>query len=449
MFQDKKVLVLGMARSGYQVAKYLAKRGNKVVLNDSGSEDKQNVEHISELKKLGVELIFGNHPNDLLDDTYQYLVKNPGIPIDHQYVLKARELGIEVVNEAEIAYRLLPDDVTLIGITGTNGKTTTTTLTYDILHEAFGDRVHLAGNIGYPLCGILDELKRDDIIVMEVSCQQGENFTQFKPHIALITNYSPAHIDFLKTYEHYKYVKAKMFKNQDEADIAILNIENKDVMEELKDISSNIKYFSSKREINGCYFLNDAIYYYGDKIIDIEDIKIPGFHNLENCMGAIMIAKEFDVSNEVICKVIKSFTGVEHRLEYVSTIDGVQYYNDTEATNIKCTQIALDSFSRPTIIILGGLDRGQDFHELLPYMKNVKAILAIGECRKRVLDFGNEISVTTYMFEYLKDAFQKIEEIVCGGDIVLLSPASASWDQYPECEVRGQEFKDLVSELNY
>lgn len=449
MFQDKKVLVLGMARSGYQVAKYLAKRGNKVVLNDSGSEDKQNVEHISELKKLGVELIFGNHPNDLLDDTYQYLVKNPGIPIDHQYVLKARELGIEVVNEAEIAYRLLPDDVTLIGITGTNGKTTTTTLTYDILHEAFRDRVHLAGNIGYPLCGILDELKRDDIIVMEVSCQQGENFTQFKPHIALITNYSPAHIDFLKTYEHYKYVKAKMFKNQDEADIAILNIENKDVMEELKDISSNIKYFSSKREINGCYFLNDAIYYYGDKIIDIEDIKIPGFHNLENCMGAIMIAKEFDVSNEVICKVIKSFTGVEHRLEYVSTIDGVQYYNDTEATNIKCTQIALDSFSRPTIIILGGLDRGQDFHELLPYMKNVKAILAIGECRKRVLDFGNEISVTTYMFEYLKDAFQKIEEIVCGGDIVLLSPASASWDQYPECEVRGQEFKDLVSELNY
>ena len=385
----------------------------------------------------------------MLDDTYQYLVKNPGIPIDHQYVLKARELGIEVVNEAEIAYRLLPDDVTLIGITGTNGKTTTTTLTYDILHESFGDRVHLAGNIGYPLCGILDELKRDDIIVMEVSCQQGENFTQFKPHIALITNYSPAHIDFLKTYEHYKYVKAKMFKNQDEADIAILNIENKDVMEELKDISSNIKYFSSKREINGCYFLNDAIYYYGDKIIDIEDIKIPGFHNLENCMGAIMIAKEFDVSNEVICKVIKSFTGVEHRLEYVSTIDGVQYYNDTEATNIKCTQIALDSFSRPTIIILGGLDRGQDFHELLPYMKNVKAILAIGECRKRVLDFGNEISVTTYMFEYLKDAFQKIEEIVCGGDIVLLSPASASWDQYPECEVRGQEFKDLVSELNH
>ena len=449
MFQDKKVLVLGMARSGYQVAKYLAKRGNKVVLNDSGSEDKQNVEHISELKKLGVELIFGNHPNDLLDDTYQYLVKNPGIPIDHQYVLKARELGIDVVNEAEMAYRLIPDDVTLNRITGTNGKTTTTTLTYDILHEAFGDRVHLAGNIGYPLCGILDELKRDDIIVMEVSCQQGENFTQFKPHIALITNYSPAHIDFLKTYEHYKYVKAKMFKNQDEADIAILNIENKDVMEELKDISSNIKYFSSKREINGCYFLNDAIYYYGDKIIDIEDIKIPGFHNLENCMGAIMIAKEFDVSNEVICKVIKSFTGVEHRLEYVSTIDGVQYYNDTEATNIKCTQIALDSFSRPTIIILGGLDRGQDFHELLPYMKNVKAILAIGECRKRVLDFGNEISVTTYMFEYLKDAFQKIEEIVCGGDIVLLSPASASWDQYPECEVRGQEFKDLVSELNY
>ncbi len=448
MFQDNKIFVLGMARSGYQVAKYLAKRGNKVVLNDDKSEENHNQEQIQELRDLEVELIFGSHPDDLLDESYQYLVKNPGIPIDHKYVLKAKELGIEVLNEVEIAYRMLPDDVTLIGITGTNGKTTTTTLTFNILKEAFGDRVHLVGNIGYPLCSILDQLKKDDIIVMEVSCQQSENLIQFKPHIALLTNYSPAHLDFLKTYENYKYVKSKMFRNQSENDLAILNIEDQEVMNELKDISSNVKYFSSHQTINGCYLENNTIYYYGDKVLKVEDIKIPGVHNIENCMAAIMIAKEFGVSNEMITKVIQSFGGVEHRLEYVNTINGVRYYNDTEATNIKCAQIALSSFTSPIILILGGLERGQDFQELIPYMKNVKAIIAIGECRRRVLDFGRELSVNTYMFEYLKDGFQKIKEIATDGDVVLLSPASASWDQYKECEIRGQEFKDLVNELN-
>ena len=447
MFQDKKILVLGMARSGYAIAKYLSKRGNQIVLNDGKEEDKQNSDQVEELRGLGVELVFGSHPDDLLDNTYDYLVKNPGIPIDHKYVLKAKELGVEVVNEAEIAYQLLPDDVVLIGITGTNGKTTTTTITYNILHEAFGDRVHLAGNIGYPLCGILDDLKSNDIIVMEVSCQQSENFVKFKPHIALITNYSPAHIDFLKSYENYKYVKSKMFRNQNKDDIAILNMENKDVMDELKDIKSNVLYFSSKKEINGCYLSDDTIYYYGEKVMDIDNVKIPGVHNLENCMGAIMISKQFDVSNEIINRVIGEFKGVEHRLEYVDNINGTKYYNDTEATNIKCTQIALSSFDKPTIIILGGLERGQNFDELAPYMKNVKAIIGIGQCRQRVLEFGEKLGIDTYIYEHLKDGFDKIKNLVVGDDIVLLSPASASWDQYKECEIRGKEFKDLVNNM--
>jgi len=155
----------------------------------------------------------------------------------------------------------------------------------------------------------------------------------------------------------------------------------------------------------------------------------------------------FGVSDDIIRKVLSEFSGVEHRLELVSVVNGVKYYNDTEATNIKCTQIALSSFNDPIVLILGGLERGQDFNELVPYMKNVKAVVGIGECRKRVLDFGNQLSVNTYIFEYLKDAFQKIVEIVESGDVVLLSPASASWDQYKECEVRGQEFKDLVKRL--
>lgn len=447
MFKNNKILILGLARSGYQAAKFLINRGNTVILNDGKAEEKLDKEQISELKDLGVQLVFGNHPDDLLDSSFDYLIKNPGVPIDHKYVLKAKNLGIEVINEVEMAYRLLPDDVTLIGITGTNGKTTTTTLTYNILKEAFMDRVHLAGNIGYPLCGILDKLKSNNIIVMEVSCQQGENLDKFKPNIGLFTNISEAHIDFMKTFDHYKEVKAKMFYNQTSDDVAILNMENEEVIKELKNIKSQTKYFSSKKEINGCYQKDDAIYYYGEKVMDIDHIKIPGIHNLENCMGAIMIAKEFDVDNKVIDKVLSEFTGVEHRLEYVDTVNGVKYYNDTEATNIKCSQIALSSFTKPVTLILGGLERGQNFDDLIPYMKYVKNIIGIGQCRLRVEEFGKKIGIPTYIYENLSEGFKKCVQVTENGGIVLLSPASASWDQYKECEIRGAEFKKYVKEL--
>ncbi len=447
MFENKKIFILGMARSGYEAAKYLAGKKNQVVLNDGKEEKVHNQKQVQELKSIGVELVFGSHPDDLLDDSFDYLIKNPGVPIDHKYIEKAKELGIEVINEVEMAYRLLPDDITLIGITGTNGKTTTTTLTYEILKEAFQDRVHLAGNIGYPLCSFLEKLKKDDIIVMEVSCQQGENFKDFKPHIGLFTNISEAHIDFLKTFEHYKEVKARMFYNQTKDDVTILNIENDQVMSQLKNIQSKTKYFSSKNQINGCYLKDEAIYYYDDKVMNIKDIKIPGVHNLENCMAAIMIAKEFNIENMIIQKVLSEFRGVEHRLEYVDTVNGVKYYNDTEATNIKCTQIALSSFEEPIIIVLGGLERGQNFDDLIPYMSHVKSIIAVGQCRGRVQEFGDNLGIPTFSYERLKDGFQKCVEISVEGDIILLSPASASWDQYKECEIRGNEFKKYVYEL--
>ena len=449
MFENKKILILGLARSGYQAAKLLIKRNNDVYLNEFKTEDKLDKDQVEELRELGVNLIFGSHPDDLLDESFDYLIKNPGVPIDHKYVLKARELGIEVINEVEMAYRLLPENVSIIGITGTNGKTTTTTLTYEIMHEAYGDKVHLAGNIGYPLSSIVEDIKDNDIIVMEVSCQQGENFKEFHPHVGVFTNLSEAHVDFMKTYEHYKETKARMFYKQDEKDIAIMNHSNSDVMDELKDIKSIKKYFSSKESIEGCHLIDRDIYYYDEKVMSIDSIKIKGMHNVENCMAAIMAVKEYDVSNEVICDVIENFKGVEHRLEYVDTIDGVEYYNDTEATNIKCTQIALSSFKCPVILFLGGLERGQNFEELNNYMEHVKAIIAIGQCRERVKEYAESIGKDVYVYEHLSDGFDKVKEIVSPGDVVLLSPASASWDQYKECEVRGAEFKDKVKELKH
>ena len=447
MYQKKKVVILGMARSGVAAAKILA-RDNTVIINDLKEEANHDKKVIEELKGLGCELILGSHPDDLINESVDLIVKNPGIRDDHKYIKKAYELEIPVINEVELAYSLLPDDIKIIGITGTNGKTTTTTITYEIMHKAFGDRVHLAGNIGYPLCSILDSLKKDDIIVMEVSVQQSVNIKKFHPYVGLITNYSPAHIDFLGSYEKYKKVKAKMFYNQGKHDITIMNLDNSDVLYELKGIKSIKKTFSSTNSKANCYLKNDKIYYNNEEVMDTSIIKIPGIHNIENIMGAIAIAKEFNVDNEVINDVVSNFYGVEHRLEFVKEVKGVRFYNDTEATNIKCTQIALSSFSKPTIVILGGLERGQNFDDLSDYISHVKAIIGIGECRERVLEFGKKNNINTYLFEYLKDSFGKIEEIMKKDDIVLLSPASASWDQYKECEVRGAEFKSLVRRID-
>lgn len=448
MFKNQKILILGFARSGYEVAKNLINRGNQVIVNDGKEEIKHDSDKIKELRNLGVEFIFGSHPENLLDNSFSYLIKNPGVPIDHFYVLKAKELGIEVINETEMAYRLIPKDknVKLIGITGTNGKTTTTTLIYNFIKED-GRRVHLAGNIGYPLCSFLDKLEENDIIVDEISCQQLENVKEYHPDIAVLTNISEAHLEFMKTFDHYKEVKKRIFKNQVKENIAITNIENEEALSLVKDIKSTVKYFSSKNEINGAYIKDNAIYYYDEKIVDLDQIRLIGNHNYENIMAAILAVKELGVSNEAIRKVLKEFSGVEHRLEFVCEVDGRKFYNDTEATNIKCCQIALSSFQKPIILFLGGYERGQDFNELENYVENVKAIMAIGACRNRVKEFGDKMEIPTYQYEYLKDAFNMAWSISKNGDILLLSPASASWDQYKECEERGAEFKKYAKEL--
>ena len=446
MFKNNKIFILGFARSGYEAAKYLIKRGNEVLINEAKEEKDLDVDKINELRNMGVKFFFGSHPDDLLDATYDYLIKNPGVPINHKYVKMANDLGVEVINEVEMAYRLLPKDVKLVAITGTNGKTTTTSLTYDIVKKS-GLSCHLAGNIGYPLCSFLDKLKPNDIIVMEISCQQLNNVKEFKPDIAVMTNLSEAHIDFFdNSYQKYKDVKTKLFLNQTESDYAILNLENSDVLDQTKDINAKKVYFSSNKETD-CYLNDEFIYYKGEKIIDTNKMIIVGKHNIENVMAAVSVSKLLGISNDDIKDAVYNFKGVEHRLELCGEVNGVKYYNDTEATNIKCTQIALSSFNKPTIIILGGLERGQDFNDLTPYMDNVEGIIAIGECRNRVKEYANKLNIPVFVHEHLKDGFKEINKIVKPGYVVLLSPASASWDQYKECEIRGAEFKRLVKEL--
>lgn len=447
MYENKKIFILGFAKSGYEVAKVLANKNNYILINDGGSLKETDKEKYEELKNLGVNFVFNSHPDDLFDESYDLLIKNPGISIDHKYVLKANKLNIPVVNEVEVAYNLLKDkNVKIIAITGTNGKTTTTTLIYEMLKkDKFS--VHLAGNIGFPLCSILDKVKENDIIVTEISCQQLENVHEFNPNVAVMTNISEAHLEFMKTFEHYKYVKSKLLKNQTNKDVAILNYSDEILKEFSKNVKSKVKWYSSKEKINGSYILNDNIYYYDELIISLKDIKLRGIHNYENIMASIMAVKEFNCSNDSIKEVLENFYGVEHRLEFVKEVNNVKYYNDTEATNIKCTQIALSSFNEPTILILGGYERGQDFNLLLPFTNNVKTIIAIGETKDRVEDFAIKNNITCYKFETLKESFTKIKEIIKPGDVVLLSPASASWDQYNRCEERGDEFKKYVNAL--
>lgn len=443
MFDNKKIVVLGLARSGIAASKFLRKRNCEVIVNDKKETEDEGI--LDELDSLGVEVILGSHPDDLIDSSVDYLIKNPGVPIDHKYVLKARELGIPVINEVEMAYRCIPKDknIKILAITGSNGKTTTTTLTYEFLKED-GKKVILAGNIGYPLCSFIDDLEEDTIIVMETSCQQLENLDKFNPDVAIMTNIVEAHIDFMKTYAHYKYVKSKFLRNQSVKDIAILNKESSELLDAVKDAKSNKKYFSSKEKIEGAYLSDDKIYYYDEKIIDIKDLKLRGLHNYENIMAAVMAVKEFGVSSKSIRKVLGKFSGVEHRLEFVCNKNGRIFYNDTEATNIKCTQIALASFSEPTIILLGGLERGQKFEDLVPFSKNIKAVIGMGQCRERVRVFGESMGVPTYICDYIDKATEKAYEISSPGDVILLSPGSASWDQFKQCEDRGDLFKEIA-----
>ena len=445
MFENKKIFILGMARSGYHAARILAKRNNTIVLNDMNAN--QDKDHIKELEDLGVKVILGSHPDDILDESFDYLIKNPGVKFDHKYLKYAGEHNIKVINEIEMAYHLLPKGVKLIAITGTNGKTTTTSLTYEIVSNAFPGRTHLAGNIGFPLCEVLPNIKENDYLVMEIGVPQLHDFYDFNPDIAVLTNIYEAHLDMFGTREYYNENKLRLFQNHTSKNIAIINKGNADAFRITKDIKSNKKYFTSKEKIDGCYLEDNKIYYYGEEIIDTRTVKLQGNHNYENIMCAIMIAKELGISNEVMIPVIKEFSGVAHRIEYVRTFNGKDFYNDSKATNITSTQIALSAFKKPTILLLGGLERRQSFFELKDYLEHTKLVICYGECKNRIKEEMDQMNIKCFVVDTLKEAVLLANENSSSGDVILLSPAAASWDQYAKFEDRGDEFKEIVRGL--
>ena len=445
MFENKKIFILGMARSGYEAAKFLSQYNNEIVLNDGN--EKQDEKHIKELEELGVKVVLGKHPDELLTDDFDYIIKNPGIKDTHKYIEYAYKHNIKVINEMELAYYFLSKkDIKLVSITGTNGKTTTTTLIYEIIKRS-KRKVHLTGNIGYPLISFLNDISDGDIVVSEVSIQQLVNLDKFKPDIAVITNISEAHIDHVGSFENYIKTKAKIFRNQTKDDYAIINMENNYCMDITKDINSNKMYFSSKN-VADIYINNNSIYYKNNKYLELDEIGLIGMHNYENIMCAILACKIIGVEDKYIKEVIRTFNGVEHRLEYVCSKNKRKFYNDSKATNNKSTMIALSSFKSSTILIMGGLDRGQSFDELYPYMKNVKLVVAYGQTKNKIKDFCNKYNIKCNVFDNLLESTHNAYDNSIEGDIILLSPACASWDQYKKFEDRGLEFKKIVNDIN-
>lgn len=441
MFENKKIFILGMARSGYEAAKLLSDYNNEIIVTD-GKEQKEEL--VSELESLGVKVIITSDQISLLDDSFDYVIKNPGIKYDNPVVVKAKELGIKVINEVEMAYSFLDKSVNIIGVTGSNGKTTTTTLISEFMKNSF-DNVYLGGNIGIPLSNFVRDIKSNSYLVLEISDHQLCDMYDFKTNVSVLTNITPTHLDFHKSYEVYQMTKKKIFNNHTSDDLAVINKDDEVSMKITDDIKSTKVYYGHDKT-NLAYYDEEGIYYDGKLVIKLDDIILKGKHNYQNIMGAIIAVKKYGVTDEVIQKILKEFKGVEHRLEYVDTIDGVTYYNDSKATNCVSTITALNSFDKPTILLLGGYDRGHSFHDLDNSMKNVKCVVCFGETKNRIEEFCNDLNIKCYKNDTLKEAMNVVKDICTPGDVVLLSPACASWDQYDKFEDRGDEFKKLVRE---
>lgn len=438
MIENKKIFILGMARSGYEVSKLLCKN-NEIVVTDYKEQDEDK---ISELEKLGVKFVKSDTPEELLDDSYDMLIKNPAVFPNHKCVVKANSLSIPVINEMEAAYHYIEKCVKIIGVTGSNGKTTTVSLIYEVLKKA-GVSVVLGGNIGIPLSKLVKSLKDNDILLLEISDHQLIDFKDFKTDISILTNICPTHLDYHGNYDNYKNVKKKIFNYHDSNNIAILNSNNNDSIELTSDINSTKLYFNNEEN----YYKDNVIYIDNKEVINTNDILLKGIHNYENILSVLVLLKTLNIDYKYLIEVLKEFKGVEHRIEFVKEINKVKFYNDSKSTNPTSTITALKSFDKNIHLLLGGMERNQDFIDIKDYKEKIKCIYAFGEVRNRIMDFCKDNQIKYKEYNNISEIMNDITNYLTEDDTVLLSPGSASWDQYKKFEDRGDEFKELVNSI--
>lgn len=446
-FRNKKVLVLGLAMSGFHAAKLLLELGAFVTVNDAKQLDENP--DAQELVASGIKVVAGQHPLELLDESFAYIVKNPGIPYSNPMVVRAQEIGIPILSEVEVAYEVL--EAPLVGVTGTNGKTTTTSMIAAILGEARrSGRAFTAGNIGVPASQVAQEATPEDDVVMELSSFQLMGIDQLRPQIAVITNITEAHLDYHGSRKEYVAAKWRITENQTETDYLVLNGDQEELLELAESTRAAVVPFSRIKELrNGAYVKGDWIYFRDEKVMPVAALHVPGAHNVENALAAVACAKLKGIENSVIERALSAFAGVEHRIQYVGTVAGRRVYNDSKSTNILAARTALDSFPDDRIVLLaGGLDRGNTFEELVPSLQNVKAMVVFGETASKLQEAAAQAGipavVTTKNVETaVPEAFRLSEE----GDVILLSPACASWDQYRNFEERGQRFVTALEHI--
>ena len=442
-FANKKVLVLGLAKSGESAARLLDKLGAIVTVND-GKPFEENPAAQSLLEE-GIKVVTGGHPLELLDEDFELMVKNPGIPYDNAMVVRALEKKIPVITEVELAY--LISEAPIIGITGSNGKTTTTTMIAQVL-TAGGQNGLLSGNIGFPASQVAQTASSKDTLVMELSSFQLMGIEAFHPQIAVITNLMPTHLDYHGSVEEYAAAKWNIQKNMTADDYLVLNFNQDWAMEMASQTQATVVPLSTTEKVDGAYLEGDVLTFRGERIMQVAEIGVPGSHNVENALATIAVAKLRGIDNQTIKEVLSAFGGVKHRLQYVGRVNEVAFYNDSKSTNILATQKALSGFDNSKVILIaGGLDRGNEFDELVPDLKGLKKMVILGQSAARVKRAADQAGVSYLDATDVRDAAHKAFAQAEPGDIVLLSPANASWDMYSNFEVRGDEFLAAFEEL--
>ena len=443
----KRVLVVGLGKSGVASALFLKARGARVTVSDSKSETELH-DHIPVLLDNGIAVETGGHGERTFGQQ-DLIVISPGVPVNAPALDPARKLSIPIIGEVELATRFLHGK--LIAITGSNGKTTTTALAGNVIATG-GAKTLVGGNIGTPAISLVTESSDQTCTVLEISSFQLETIQTFHPQVAVVLNVTPDHLDRHGTFEIYWQAKRRIFENQTEADFAVLNIDDLEAAKMGQGLKAQLRWFSRKSEVDSGAFVRDDRIFYRDtqgerEIMPVADMQLKGAHNVENVLAAVTIGMIAGVAPQKIREAVKNFKAVEHRLEYVATVNGVEFYNDSKATNVDATIKALESFPKNIHIILGGKDKGSDYTVLTPLLQTrVKRVYTIGAAAEKIESHIRGAAQITQAVT-IDNAVRKAMEAASEGDVVLLAPACASFDQFTSYEHRGRVFKELVHAL--
>jgi UDP-N-acetylmuramoylalanine--D-glutamate ligase len=430
-----------MARSGIAAASLLQSRGYSVFVTDSGEGASIDV-----LEAAGIPYETGGHSNRLFQEAEEIVV-SPGVPLDIEPLTAAMKRGIPVVSEVEIGFRFLQGEI--IAITGSNGKTTTTTLIGEIF-KTTNRHVQVGGNIGTAMSSLVETSTPETLNILEVSSFQLDTIRKFRPRVGVLLNITPDHLDRYSGFEAYRRSKFRLFMNQTSSDVAVLNRDDPEVYPVPVEIESRQELFSQKKEIaGGAYRKGNQLFFGGERVMAVKEIPLRGSHNVENVLASIAAASVYAVPLPVIAEVVRGFRGVEHRLELVAAINGIEFYNDSKATNVDSTIKAVESFRSNIILILGGKDKGASYVPLINAMKGrVKHVLLVGAAANKIAEALGDLFPKTFVAS-MADAVDKAHQIGKAGDIALLSPACASFDMFENYEHRGRVFKQAVEESKW